>query len=122
MSFPALTCLSKTANSSYIGAQNLTVLLKMAGQSAAKQDRKIQPTAKCLNLTDYLDRKPGQLSGGQPQHVAIGRTIVRKPAGSLCVEPLSNLYAALNVSMCQNISELHQSLKTTMIHVTHDQV
>jgi multiple sugar transport system ATP-binding protein len=75
-----------------------------------------------LNLTDYLDRRPGQLSGGQRQRVAIGRAIVREPAAFLFDEPLSNLDAALRVNMRLEISELHNSLKTTMIYVTHDQV
>jgi multiple sugar transport system ATP-binding protein len=47
---------------------------------------------------------------------------VREPAAFLFDEPLSNLDAALRVTMRQEISELHQSLKTTMIYVTHDQV
>ena len=102
--------------------KNIAFPLKMAGQTAAEQERKVQAAAKVLNLTDYLDRKPGQLSGGQRQRVAIGRAIVREPAAFLFDEPLSNLDAALRVSMRQEISELHQSLKTTMIYVTHDQV
>ena len=102
--------------------KNIAFPLKMAGQSAEEQERKVQAAAKVLNLTDYLDRRPGQLSGGQRQRVAIGRAIVREPAAFLFDEPLSNLDAALRVSMRQEISELHQSLKTTMIYVTHDQV
>jgi len=102
--------------------KNIAFPLKMAGQTPAEQEAKVQAAAKVLNLTDYLDRKPGQLSGGQRQRVAIGRAIVREPAAFLFDEPLSNLDAALRVSMRQEISELHQSLKTTMIYVTHDQV
>ncbi len=75
-----------------------------------------------LNLTQYLDRKPRQLSGGQRQRVAIGRAIVREPKAFLFDEPLSNLDAALRVNMRLEISELHQTLKTTMVYVTHDQV
>ncbi|MFM2357114.1 MAG: hypothetical protein RLZZ528_2850, partial [Pseudomonadota bacterium] len=48
--------------------------------------------------------------------------LVRDPQVFLFDEPLSNLDAALRVGMRQEISELHQSLKTTMIYVTHDQV
>ena len=47
---------------------------------------------------------------------------MREPAAFLFDEPLSNLDAALRVGMRQEITELHQSLKTTMIYVTHDQV
>ncbi len=102
--------------------KNIAFPLKMAGFDHAEQDRRVERAAKVLNLTNYLDRRPGQLSGGQRQRVAIGRAIVREPAAFLFDEPLSNLDAALRVGMRQEISELHQSLKTTMIYVTHDQV
>lgn len=102
--------------------KNIAFPLKMAGMSTAEQDKRVERAAKVLNLTSYLDRRPGQLSGGQRQRVAIGRAIVREPAAFLFDEPLSNLDAALRVGMRQEISELHQSLKTTMIYVTHDQV
>ena len=102
--------------------KNIAFPLRMAGMDAAEQDRRVDHAAKILNLSAYLDRKPGQLSGGQRQRVAIGRAIVREPAAFLFDEPLSNLDAALRVSMRQEISELHQSLKTTMVYVTHDQV
>ena len=102
--------------------KNIAFPLKMAGMSEAEQEKKVQNAARILNLTNYLDRRPGQLSGGQRQRVAIGRAIVREPAAFLFDEPLSNLDAALRVSMRQEITELHQSLKTTMIYVTHDQV
>ena len=102
--------------------KNIAFPLKMAGMTADEQAKKVAHAANILNLTDYLDRRPGQLSGGQRQRVAIGRAIVREPAAFLFDEPLSNLDAALRVTMRQEISELHQSLKTTMIYVTHDQV
>ncbi len=102
--------------------KNIAFPLKMAGMSEAEQTKRVERAAKVLNLGSYLDRRPGQLSGGQRQRVAIGRAIVREPAAFLFDEPLSNLDAALRVGMRQEISELHQSLKTTMIYVTHDQV
>jgi multiple sugar transport system ATP-binding protein len=102
--------------------KNISFPLKMAGMTPAEQDSRVERAAKVLNLTSYLDRRPGQLSGGQRQRVAIGRAIVREPAAFLFDEPLSNLDAALRVGMRQEISELHQSLKTTMVYVTHDQV
>jgi multiple sugar transport system ATP-binding protein len=102
--------------------KNITFPLKMAGMDPAEATRRVDAAAKVLNLTDYMERRPGQLSGGQRQRVAIGRAIVREPAAFLFDEPLSNLDAALRVNMRQEITELHQSLKTTMIYVTHDQV
>jgi multiple sugar transport system ATP-binding protein len=102
--------------------KNIAFPLKMAGLSQAEIDRKVDGAAKVLNLTNYIDRRPGQLSGGQRQRVAIGRAIVREPKAFLFDEPLSNLDAALRVNMRLEISELHQTLKTTMVYVTHDQV
>ncbi|WP_434612689.1 ABC transporter ATP-binding protein [Tabrizicola sp. M-4] len=102
--------------------KNIAFPLKMAGMSEQEQTARVERAAKVLNLTSYLDRRPGQLSGGQRQRVAIGRAIVREPSAFLFDEPLSNLDAALRVGMRQEITELHQSLKTTMIYVTHDQV
>jgi multiple sugar transport system ATP-binding protein len=102
--------------------KNIAFPLKMAKMDADEQERRVTSAAATLNLTDYLERRPGQLSGGQRQRVAIGRAIVREPSAFLFDEPLSNLDAALRVNMRLEISELHQSLKTTMIYVTHDQV
>lgn len=78
-------------------------------------------TAKVLRLDHLLNRKPGQLSGGQRQRVALGRAMVREPNAFLMDEPLSNLDAALRVHMRAELSELHRTLGTTFIYVTHDQ-
>ena len=101
---------------------NIAFPLKMAKLSKEDIDKKIEGAAEVLNLTDYLDRKPGHLSGGQRQRVAIGRAIVREPMAFLFDEPLSNLDASLRVNMRLEISQLHKELNTTMIYVTHDQV
>jgi multiple sugar transport system ATP-binding protein len=101
---------------------NIGFGLKMAGESKDVIRQKVEKAAATLNLSNYLDRKPRQLSGGQRQRVAIGRAIVREPKAFLFDEPLSNLDAALRVQMRLEIAQLHESLATTMIYVTHDQV
>ncbi len=83
--------------------------------------RQVKETAEVLRLDALLDRKPGQLSGGQRQRAALGRAMVRKPTAFLMDEPLSNLDAALRVHMRAELAELHRSLGTTFIYVTHDQ-
>ncbi len=102
--------------------KNIAFPLKMAGMEKSAIKAKVDHAAKTLNLSDYIDRRPGQLSGGQRQRVAIGRAIVREPSAFLFDEPLSNLDAALRGNMRIEISELHQTLDTTMVYVTHDQV
>ena len=101
---------------------NMGFSLKTAGAPKEEIDAKVNAAAQTLQLHEYLDRRPKELSGGQRQRVAIGRSIVREPTAFLFDEPLSNLDAALRVGMRYEISKLHQSLATTMIYVTHDQV
>ncbi|WP_422047869.1 ABC transporter ATP-binding protein [Shimia sp.] len=103
-------------------AENMGFSLKVAGVSKDEIARQVGQAAEILKLTDYLERRPKDLSGGQRQRVAIGRSIVRDPTAFLFDEPLSNLDAALRVEMRYEIAKLHQSLKRTMIYVTHDQV
>ncbi|WP_417669749.1 ABC transporter ATP-binding protein [Roseibium sp.] len=81
----------------------------------------VEETAKVLKIEHLLNRKPGQLSGGQRQRAALGRAMVRKPVAFLMDEPLSNLDAALRIHMRSELAELHRSLKTTFVYVTHDQ-
>ncbi len=102
--------------------ENMAFGLKLAKTDRAEIDRRVRAAAESLNITEYLDRKPKALSGGQRQRVAIGRAIVREPQVFLFDEPLSNLDAALRVRMRYEFARLHQTLKTTMIYVTHDQV
>ena len=102
--------------------ENMGFGLKTAGAPKAQIRRKVAEAARILKLEDHLDRKPKALSGGQRQRVAIGRAITREPAGFLFDEPLSNLDAALRVEMRFEIARLHETLGTTMIYVTHDQV
>ncbi|MDI7277820.1 MAG: ABC transporter ATP-binding protein, partial [Anaerolineae bacterium] len=83
--------------------------------------RRVEETAQLLGLSELLDRKPRELSGGQMQRVAVGRAIVRKPQAFLMDEPLSNLDAKLRVEMRAQLKRLQKDLGVTTIYVTHDQ-
>ncbi len=101
--------------------KNLAFGLKMRKVPRAEIDKRVHETASLLGIGDLLDRKPGALSGGQQQRVAVGRAIVRDPLCYLFDEPLSNLDARLRMQMRAELKTLHRRLKTTTIHVTHDQ-
>jgi multiple sugar transport system ATP-binding protein len=101
--------------------QNIAFPLTLAKMKKAEIAEKVEETAKILDLTGLLDRKPSQLSGGQRQRVAMGRAIVRNPKAFLMDEPLSNLDAKLRVQMRSEIARLQQRLGTTTVYVTHDQ-
>ncbi|BBY25086.1 ABC transporter ATP-binding protein [Mycobacterium stomatepiae] len=101
--------------------QNIAFPLTLAKMKKADIARKVEETAKILDLSEFLDRKPSQLSGGQRQRVAMGRAIVRHPKAFLMDEPLSNLDAKLRVQMRGEIARLQRRLGTTTVYVTHDQ-
>ena len=63
--------------------QNIAFPLTLAKMKKAEIAQKVEETAKTLDLTELLDRKPSQLSGGQRQRVAMGRAIVRHPKALL---------------------------------------
>jgi sn-glycerol 3-phosphate transport system ATP-binding protein len=101
---------------------NMAYGLKIRGIPKAEIRQRVDRAAAILQIGALLDRRPRQLSGGQRQRVAMGRAIVRDPAAFLFDEPLSNLDAKLRVQMRVEIRKLHQTLRTTSIYVTHDQV
>ncbi len=83
--------------------------------------KKVYETAEKLDLTDYLDKLPKELSGGQMQRVALGRAIIKNVPVFLMDEPLSNLDAKLRLTMRSEIVKLHNRIHATTIYVTHDQ-
>ncbi len=100
---------------------NLAFGLKMRGMEKDDITRRVDQAAEMLDITHLLDRKPGQLSGGQMQRVALGRALVRDPAVFLLDEPLSNLDAKLRARMREEIALLQRRIGKAMLYVTHDQ-
>ena len=103
-------------------AKNIAFPLEMRKVSQSEIGPRVEKAAKMLGLKDLMDRLPKQLSGGQRQRVAMGRAIVRDPKVFLFDEPLSNLDAKMRVQMRTEVRELHQTLRTTTVYVTHDQI
>jgi multiple sugar transport system ATP-binding protein len=102
--------------------KNLSFGLKVAKIPQADIDKRVARASEILQIQPLLKRKPAELSGGQRQRVAIGRALVRDVDVFLFDEPLSNLDAKLRSELRVEIKRLHQSLKNTMIYVTHDQI
>jgi multiple sugar transport system ATP-binding protein len=101
---------------------NIGFGLKARGMAKPEVEKRVAEAARMLDIAPLLGRLPRHLSGGQRQRVAIGRAIVRNPRIFLFDEPLSNLDAQLRDEMRGEIKRLHQTIATTMIYVTHDQI
>ena len=102
--------------------ENIGYPLKVRGVGREERLRRVEAAAAQVELSELLLRRPAELSGGQRQRVALARAIVRTPRLFLMDEPLSNLDAKLRTVMRAELKHLQQTLGTTTVYVTHDQV
>ncbi len=100
---------------------NIAFPLKMRKVAQQEIDIKVKEAADLLGIKQMLDRKPGKLSGGEQQRVALGRAIVREPKVFLMDEPLTFLDPKLRTQMRVEVKTLQRRLGVTTIYVTHDQ-
>jgi multiple sugar transport system ATP-binding protein len=82
--------------------------------------KRVHEVTKTLRIDQLLGRLPVQISNGQKQRVALGRSMVRNPAVFLMDEPLAHLDAKMRHIMRAELKEMQASLNTTTIYVTHD--
>src|SRR4051794_28363503 len=109
--YPHLTC-----------RDNMAFPLRAAKAPEKEGTERGAEAARMLKLEPFLDRRPGRLSGGEQQRVALGRAMVRHPKAFLMDEPLTNLDAELRADMRAEVKHVQQRLGSTMVYVTHDQV
>ena len=101
---------------------NIAFPLKAVKVSKSEIDAQVKRVAEILQISDMLNRKPGVLSGGEMQRVALGRAMVRQPKVYLLDEPMANLDAKIRVDTRAEIKRLQHEIGATTIFVTHDQV
>ncbi len=101
--------------------QNVAFPLRMAGVDRATTERRVAETLEIMRLSAHAHKAPSEMSGGQQQRVAIARAIVMRPKVVLMDEPLSALDRRLRESIQIEIRDLHQTIGSTILFVTHDQ-
>lgn len=102
--------------------ENLCFGVRARGATREDAQTRARSVADRLGLGDLLQRPPHALSGGQRQRVALGRALLREPRLFLMDEPLSSLDAPLRVRARAELIQLHRSLGSVTIYVTHDQI
>lgn len=101
--------------------ENLAFPLEARGASKAEIATGVKRALDMVQLGQFADRRPAQMSGGQQQRAAIARALVFEPDLVLMDEPLGALDRRLREDMQYEIRGLQQRLGVTMIYVTHDQ-
>ncbi|MCI4666129.1 MAG: ATP-binding cassette domain-containing protein [Neomegalonema sp.] len=81
---------------------------------------RLMEVAELLEITPLLDRRPGRLSGGEKQRVAIGRALLSAPEALLMDEPLANLDARLKAEILPYLTRIRQEAQVPILYVTHD--
>ncbi len=94
------------------------LLLKMPQK---ERKEKIFDALEWLGLTDKIDSRPAQLSGGECQRVAVARAVVKRPELILADEPTANLDSENSYNILEMMVRLNKELETTFIFATHDE-
>lgn len=94
------------------------LLLKMA---ASERRKLVNQSLEWVGLTDKVNSRPAQLSGGECQRVSIARAMVKEPSIVLADEPTANLDAKNSHHILQTMEKLNADLGTTFIFATHDE-
>ncbi len=102
--------------------ENIMFPLYRERLSAASARARVTRVADLLHLQGVLDRRPGQISEGEKQRVAVARAVVRDPNCFLFDEPLSRLDVELRQDMRGQIKSVLTDLSKATVIVTHDQL
>ena len=99
--------------------QNLMLAMKHI-KSNKEKEQVLAETLSFLELLEFIDAYPNQLSGGMAQRAAIGRALCRQPDVMLMDEPFSALDAFLRKKLQDELIHLYQEQHLTIVFVTHD--
>ena len=111
---------------SYALYPHMTVFDNIASPlQAVKNDpgtvrKRVHEIADLLKITPQLDRKPHEISGGQKQRTALGRTLAASPKVFLLDEPISHLDAKIRAELRQQFHTLEALREVCTVYVTHD--
>lgn len=100
--------------------ENIAVPLTLLHKPAQEIDYKVKELAELFGITSQLKKYPSELSGGQRQRVTAARAIIKHPPLLFADEPTGALDSCSATELLSLLSEINQTLKTTILMVTHD--
>jgi molybdate/tungstate transport system ATP-binding protein len=102
--------------------QNVEFGLKMKKKSEEQTRRRVDDMLNLFDLKQMEHRLPATLSGGERQKVVLARVLATEPKMTLLDEPLAAIDAEASRNLRKELRRINRDLKTTMLHVTHDQM
>ncbi len=100
--------------------ENTGLGLELAGMARAARDARVNEQLALVGLSDWAERKVGELSGGMQQRVGLARAFVTDAPILLMDEPFSALDPLIRTRLQDELLDLQRNLKRTIIFVSHD--
>jgi lipoprotein-releasing system ATP-binding protein len=104
----------------FTALENVCIPAFIAKKSKAEAEKRAKELIKYLGLTDRMEHKPSELSGGEKQRVAVARALVNNPSVVLADEPSGNLDSANRDELHELLFQMRDDFGQTFIIVTHD--
>ena len=105
----------------FTALENVIIPSLIAGLSNKESASRAKALLSEVGLSDRMDHKPSELSGGEAQRVAIARALVNKPAVLFADEPSGNLDSATKQDIHRIFFEMREKHGQTIVIVTHDE-
>jgi putative ABC transport system ATP-binding protein len=100
--------------------ENVELPLRLAEVDRAARPARVREAVERVKLAARLTHRPGELSGGEQQRASLARALVNRPTILLADEPTGNLDSATGDAIMNLLQEINESLRMTIVMVTHD--
>lgn len=105
----------------FTALENVCIPAFIAGKSKSETEAEAKRLLDYLGLSHRIDHKPGELSGGEQQRVAVARSLINKPAVIFADEPSGNLDTVSAENLHQLFFKLRDEFGQTFVIVTHNE-
>lgn len=105
----------------FTALENVCIPAYIAGKTKAEAEMEAKILLEYLGLSHRIDHKPGELSGGEQQRVAVARALINKPAVIFADEPSGNLDTASAENLHELFFKLRDEFGQTFVIVTHNE-
>lgn len=102
--------------------ENMVLPLTLDNQSVDEMVKRVAEIAEELGITNILEKRPNEISGGQAQKTAIGRALIHRPMLVLADEPTGNLDSKSTKDVLELLGRINKNDDTTIVMVTHDPI